>query len=68
MGGDLTTSVIVALTDVAVMHYFKINLRNTEMLEVEWHRPFAMQQYPPTSPDDEANFVAVVHELLDTCK
>ena len=38
MGGDLTTSVIVALTDVAVTHYFKINLRNTEMLEVEWHR------------------------------
>ena len=69
MGTELT-SVIVALTDVAVTHYFKIKLHstsNTEMLEVEWHKPFTMQHYPPTSIDDVANFVGVVHELLDSC-
>ena len=73
MLGRECASVVMALTDVASTHYFKVRLpitRGGELsrsLEVEWHTTCILQAYPPAQMKDLDPFITAVHAILDEC-
>ena len=64
-------NVVVALTDVAVTHYFKLKLPTIREprreLDVAWHHTVALENYPPTSMEELICFVNTLHCILDEC-
>ena len=73
MLGRECESVVVALTDVASTHYFKVRLPITRggdltrSMEVEWHKACILQAYPPEEMKDLDLFIGDVHSILDEC-
>ena len=67
-------NIVVALTDVAVTHYFKLKLPATRdkkeprrELDVAWHHTVALGSYPPTSMEELIGFVNTLHCILNEC-
>ena len=64
-------TIVVAVTDVAITHYFKLKLPSTRPkdqrreLEVVWHYTMKLQKYPPTQMNDLNEFVNFLHQILD---
>ena len=61
------TYIIVALTDIATTHYFKLKLLTTgeRKLEVIWYYSVTFPVYPPTSAKDLTPFLHGVKIALD---
>ena len=62
-------TVIVALTDVANTHFFKLVLPSSEekLLEVLWHHFFAFQEWIPRRQEEVVNFIEDLHGILTEC-
>ena len=66
-------SVVMALTNVASTHSFKVRLPITRggqlsrSLEIEWHTACILQAYPPFQMKDLDPFITVVHAILNEC-
>ena len=62
-------TIVVALTSVAVTHYFKLKLPSTRAskrhIEVVWHRTVQLKTYPPADVKHLSTFVDYVHMALD---
>ena len=64
VGPGLTIkSIIVAVTNVAVTHFFKLMLKDPKHLEVMWHCCVEMTHYPPIE-SDLIKFIECVHMIL----
>ena len=62
-------TMVVALTSVAVTHYFKLKLPSTRAsnhhIEVVWHLTVQLKTYPPADVKLLSTFVDYVHRALD---
>ena len=63
--------VVVALTDVANTHYFRLRLATPtggrKELEVDWHHCVAFKEWMPTGPQEVVDFVNHLHDILCEC-
>ena len=71
--GSTVPHMVVALTELAVTHYFKVKLPSTRgkadrrHLEVIWHNCVVLRSYPPEREDVLVPFVQFIHYVLQTC-
>ena len=66
LGGTATTSLVVALTNIEVSHFFlKIPREETPHMEVVWHNAIHINEYPPKLEEQIFPFGEFIHEILD---
>lgn len=71
MLGGKCDSIVVALTDIAATHYFKLKLPTTRpsaserSCEVVWHHAVVLDKYPLSSKEQLNPFITFVHHVID---
>ena len=71
LGGDNVTSVVVALTNIQVTHFFRLQLpvtRDVEAqrhLEVTWHHELMLENYPPSKVEVLSPLIELLHTIFD---
>lgn len=72
LGNSSLCTIVVALTDIATTHFFKLKLPSTRPIagvpknvDLVWHKCLMLPRYPPTQEEDLFTFIEHLHFVIN---
>ena len=66
------STIVVALTDIATTHFFKLKLKSTRSrdevprnIDLVWYKCLVLPRYPPTRKEDLFQFIEYFHFIIN---